>query len=191
MTVDTLRRAVAAAEPVLANVKPAQLDRSTPCASWDVRALVNHLVGSTHWFAATVATGVAPTSDHGEFQSDVTGGDIQAAYRDGTQAAIAAFSAPGALDKSLKLPFGEMPANAFLMMASIDQLQHAWDLAVATGQATDLDPGLAASLLEFATAAVPDTFRGPDAVAPFGPVVPSSADAAPNERLAAFLGRRR
>jgi uncharacterized protein (TIGR03086 family) len=191
MTVDTLRRAVAATEPVLANVTSAQLDRSTPCASWDVRALVNHLVGSTHWFAATVETGAAPASDHGEFQSDITSGDITAAYREGSQAALAAFGAPGALDKTLTLPFGDMPANAFLMMAALDQLQHGWDIAIATGQPTDLDPDLAQALLEFATAAVPDTFRGRDGVAPFGPEVPADPDASPNDRLAAFLGRRR
>jgi hypothetical protein len=45
--------------------------------------------------------------------------------------------------------------------------------------------------LEFTTAAVPDTFRGPDGAAPFGPAVPSGPDATPNDGLGAFLGRRR
>ena len=51
------------------------------------------------------------------------------------------------------------------MMAIVDQSQHAWELARATGQPTDLDPEIAGQLLQFATGAIPDAFRGPDGVA--------------------------
>lgn len=37
---------------VLTKVGPADLDAPTPCASWDVRALVNHFIGSARWWAA-------------------------------------------------------------------------------------------------------------------------------------------
>jgi uncharacterized protein (TIGR03086 family) len=190
ISVDLLQRATSSARSVLATVSADQLTNSTPCASWDVRALINHIVGSTYWFADTVESGVAPASDHGEYQPDITGGDIIAAFDAGAGRALTAFGAAGALDKTLKLPFGKMPASAFAMMAANDQLQHAWDLAKATGQPTGLDLDLAAQLLAFATAAIPDAFRGPDGVAPFGPAVPVPEDAPINDRLAAFLGRQ-
>jgi uncharacterized protein (TIGR03086 family) len=189
MSVEVLERAIASTEAILVKVSPEQLSAATPCASWKVRDLVNHLVGSTYWFAATVETGVAPTSDDDVGGPDVTGGDIMAAFREGAGRAISAFSAAGATDKMLKMPFGEMPGSAFLMMAANDQFQHGWDLAKATGQATDLDPELARQLLAFVRAAIPDAFRGPDRQAPFGPVVPVAESASVPDQLAGFLGR--
>jgi uncharacterized protein (TIGR03086 family) len=189
MSVELLERAIASTERVLAKVSSEALDQATPCASWKVRDLVNHIVGSTYWFAATVETGVAPASEDDVGGPDVTGGDIMAAFADGSKRAIAAFSAPGAMDKLLKLPFGEMPGAAFVMMAANDQFQHGWDLAKATGQATDLDPDLASDFLGFVRAAIPDAFRGPDGKAPFGPVVSVPESASPANQLAGFLGR--
>jgi uncharacterized protein (TIGR03086 family) len=154
-----------------------------------VRDLVNHIVGSTYWFAETVETGVAPASETDVGGPDVTAGDIMAAFADGSRRAIGAFSSPGALDKMLKLPFGEMPGAAFVMMAANDQFQHGWDLAKATGQADDLDADLALQLLGFARAAIPDTFRGADGKAPFGPVVSVPESASTPDQLAGFLGR--
>lgn len=46
-----------------------------------------------------------------------------------------------------KLPFGEIPGQIFIGMRTSDVLTHAWDLAVATNQPTDLDPELAAEQL--------------------------------------------
>src|ERR1700674_2384353 len=107
MSVELLERAIASTQAVVSNVSPGQLDASTPCASWKVRDLLNHIVGSTYWFSETVETGVAPASESDVGGPDVTGGDIAAAFGDGSKRAIAAFNAPGAMDKMLKLPFGE------------------------------------------------------------------------------------
>jgi uncharacterized protein (TIGR03086 family) len=189
MSVELLERAIASTQAVLATVTPEQLKAPTPCASWKVRDLVNHIVGSTYWFAETVETGVAPASETDVGGPDVTGDDIMAAFADGSKRAIRAFSAPGSMDKMLKLPFGEMPGAAFAMMAANDQFQHGWDLAKATGQATDLDADLALQLLGFVRAAIPDGFRGPDGKAPFGPVVSVPESASTPDQLAGFLGR--
>ena len=104
MSVELLEQAIASTEKILAKVSPDALDQSTPCASWKVRDLVNHIVGSTYWFAATVETGIAPASEDDVGGPDVTGGDIMAAFTDGSKRAIAAFSPPGAMEKPLKLP---------------------------------------------------------------------------------------
>ena len=189
MSAELLERSIASTEKILAKVSPKQLEKSTPCASWKVRDLVNHTVGSTYWFAQTVETGVAAAAEDDIGGGDISSGDIMASYAEGSKGAVAAFTAPGAMDKTMEMPFGGIPGSVCVWIAAGDIFTHGWDLAKATGQAAKLDPDLAAQLLGFARAAIPDALRGPDGKAPFGPVVsvPESASAA--DQLAGFLGR--
>lgn len=53
----SLRRALQGTLAILTRVQPKDLDAPTPCASWDVRALVKHFVGTARWWAATVSGG--------------------------------------------------------------------------------------------------------------------------------------
>jgi uncharacterized protein (TIGR03086 family) len=188
MTVESLEHAFATTRAILANVTPDDYERSTPCASWNVRSLVNHMVEGANWFALCVDGGAAPDPDptHGV---DYAAGDLLDAYDRGVKATIAAFGAPGALERVLALPFGEMPAAAFLTIATNDVVTHGWDLARATGQPSDIEPQLAAELLTQLQAFLPDAMRGPDGEAPFGPAVEAAGDAPAADRLAAFLGR--
>ena len=94
------------------------------------------------------------------------------------------------MDKTLRLPFAELPGGVFINIATIDTFTHGWDLARATGQPTDLDPELAAALLGFAQAFLSDAMRGPDSASPFGAQVEAPAGATPADQLAAFLGRQ-
>jgi len=73
-------------------------------------------------------------------------------------------------------------------MRTSDVLTHAWDLATATGQSTDLDPELAAEQLAAVRAFVAPEFRGPGK--PFGDEQPCSSGHTPADQLAAFLGRK-
>ena len=168
---------------VLGTVKPDDLGAPTPCASWDVRALINHFTGTARWWAVTIAgEGEAPDADY-------TAGDFVTAYEESIRIATAAFEADGALEKTVRLPFGDFPGAVVLRMAAMDQFAHGWDLARAIGQHTDLDPGLAAALLGHARLAITDALRGPDGQAPFGPARLAPAGASQADQLAAFLGR--
>ncbi len=190
MATDTLAKAFATTRGILANVTAADYERPTPCGSWNVRALVNHIAEGANWFALCVDAGVAPDPDpiHGV---DYAGGDLLAAYDQGVAASLAAFGAPGAQERMVKLPAAELPVAAFMSLATNDMFAHGWDLATATGQPTDLDPELATQLLEIAKGFIPDEFRGPDGSgAPFGPVMDVPAAASPADKLAAFLGRQ-
>ena len=111
-------------------------------------------------------------------------------FNRGAARAVKAFEADGVMDKTLKLPFAELPGGVFVNIATIDTFTHGWDLARATGQSTDLDPELATQLLAFAQGFLSDALRGPDGKAPFGPQVEAPAGAGPADRLAAFLGRQ-
>jgi uncharacterized protein (TIGR03086 family) len=183
---EPLARACASTRAVLARIRPGQLDAPTPCAAWDVRALINHFVSTPSWAAAAVSTGdgtAAADQDH-------AAGDYLASYDAAVRAALDAFSAPGALEQPVALPFGEFPGAFLLGILAQEQFVHGWDLARAAGQPTNLDPGLAADLLITAEAVITDAFRGPDGAAFFGPATPPPPGAGAADRLAAFLGRR-
>jgi uncharacterized protein (TIGR03086 family) len=184
MSADVLEQAFASSAKVLAGVQAGDLDKSTPCASWKVRDIVNHMVGGTHFFAETAETGVAPTVPD---TTDFASADISSAYAEGSARAVAAFRADGAMEKQMKLPFGEFPGAIFVMIAASDAFTHGWDVAKALGLSTDLDPQLAAQLL--AASMIPDEFRGADGVMPFGPKVEAPEAAPAADKLAAYLGR--
>ena len=183
-----LEKAFASTGAVLAGVTAAQLDESTPCASWKVRELVNHIVGGTMYFTAVAQTG-NPPAGAGDPPDFAAADDRVAVFNKGAAEAVQAFSAEGAMDRIMHLPFGDLPGSVFINIAAIDTFAHGWDLAKATGQPTDLDPALATEMLGFAQASFPDEMRGPEP-ALFGPRVEAPAGASPADQLAAFLGRQ-
>ena len=187
MSAETLEKAFASTAGVLSNVTADQLDGPTPCRSWRVRDLVNHIVGGTTFFAMTAETGESPSL--GGPPPDFTDGDFCATFEAGAKRAVAAFQAEGAMDKIMTLPFGQMPGAVFVNIAATDTFTHGWDLAKATGQSTHLDPAMAAELLANARMVFPDSLRGEDGKAPFGPRVDVPESAPPADQLAGFLGR--
>ncbi len=93
------------------------------------------------------------------------------------------------MDRTVNPGFGDMPASALLGLAVTDTLTHAWDVARATGQDTDLAPELYEQVLASAHQAIPQSFRTEDGSL-FGPEQPAPDHADNATRLAAFLGRR-
>jgi uncharacterized protein (TIGR03086 family) len=187
MSADTLEQAFASTARILANVSADQLDSPTPCRSWKVRDLVNHIVGGASFFAVTAETGEAPSG--GGAVPDFAAGDFCADFDEGATRAVSAFRAEGAMDKMMTLPFGQLPGAVFVNIAATDTFTHGWDLAKATGQSTNLEPALATELLARAWAALPDSMRGPEGQAAFGPMVEVAESAPPADQLAGFLGR--
>ena len=98
----------------------------------------------------------------------------------------AAITAPGALDRTVAAPFGEVDGETFARFVVLDGLVHGWDLATATGQRYDPPVALVDAADAFARQAV-DPLR--DGVA-FGPEVAPPASATRIQQLAAFTGRR-
>jgi uncharacterized protein (TIGR03086 family) len=177
-----LDRAFASTRAVLAQVRAEHLDAPTPCASWDVGALIEHFVGTPRWAAATIG-GTAPE----EYTLDDL--DFLTAYDESRELVLGAFGAEGALDRTVTLPFGELTGAGLLALITNDQFTHGWDLARALGRPTDLDPELATEALAQARIGIREAYRGPDGVGQFGPAVEPPAGASPADRLAAFLGR--
>jgi uncharacterized protein (TIGR03086 family) len=189
MTDSPLDRALDSTLTIVTKVGLGEMDRATPCASWDVRALINHFVGTARWWAAGIA-GDTGAGDTGAADADYAAGDFVAAYEESARRAVTAFAAEGALDKTVRLDLGEFPGVVMRDLAATEQFIHGWDLARAIGYPAEFDPELAAWLLGRARLAVTDAYRGPDGQALFGRAVEAPAGAGPADQLAAFLGRR-
>jgi len=135
-----LQRACDSTLSVLSAIRSTDLDRPTPCASWTVRDVVIHILGSAAFFAELAEAGLA--ADHGE-DPDLTAGDFSRTFSQEAGRLVAAFSAPGAMDKIMKMSIGELPGSVCAWIAASDVFTHGWDLARATGQPADLEPELA------------------------------------------------
>lgn len=183
MSTQPLSAAIATAHDVLTRVDTSKLGDQSPCASWTVGELINHLVDAQAFFQAGLAG--EPPSTGGD---DHSKGDFVAAFDAAAQSALDAFGEEGALAKMVSLPFGDMPGAAFMGLAINDTLVHAWDIAKGTGQDTNLAPELAEQVLEQSRASIRPDFRGPEG-APFGPEAQAPEGACAADRLAAFLGR--
>lgn len=170
------QRAQDAFAAVLALVQPAQLSRPTPCEDWDVKALIDHVIGGNQWVLDRA--GLAPID---------LPGDLLGAHAASAAAAQAVFAAPDGMSRMFELPFGTLPGTAFVGLRASDVFTHAWDLAKAIGQPTALDPDLAAEALAAARIRMNPAFRGPGR--PFGAERPCPPGASTADELAAFLGR--
>jgi uncharacterized protein (TIGR03086 family) len=184
-TLDLLERTLAQDGAIVARVRPEQATLPTPCASWDVRTLVNHLVHDVLQFTEMAQGGRYEPGD-----ADVIGDDWAGAYREAASGLLAAWRRPGALDRTVRLPFGEMPAGWSVGQQIADLAVHGWDVAKATGQPTDLDPEVGQLALDWGRENLKPQFRGDEASGQsFGPEVTVPDDAPLYDRLAAWFGR--
>jgi uncharacterized protein (TIGR03086 family) len=184
LSTQALEAAIQSTRGVLANVRRDQLELSTPCASWTVADVVNHVVGGQFFFASSM-NGEAP----GDERPDFAAGDFLASFDEGSAASLAAFGADGAMQRTVHLPFGDFPGSVWVGMAATDTFTHGWDVARATGQPTDLAPDLAVGLLAGIRPVIQTALRGADGQAPFGPEQHAPSGASDADQLAAFLGR--
>jgi uncharacterized protein (TIGR03086 family) len=168
---------------VLRNVTPEQLALPTINHEWDVRALINHVVLGCAWEAELVRTGNAPRP-HGDLIGDR---DPVAAYTAAAEAMQAAFAEPGVLKRMVTMPAAQISAVELAAFRVVDLVSHAWDLARATGQSTDLAPDLCEAALSIARQRLGGWDR---ALTPFKDEVPAPINASAADRLAAYLGKQ-
>lgn len=183
MTTQGYETAIATFRQVLVGVTPEQVTSATPCASFDVAQLIDHTIGTQHM--VTDALQDKPFNMTGV---EVARSEQAAAFERAAADAVAELRRDGAMDRTVTLPFGTFSGEKLMSLAALDTFQHAWDLARATGQDTDLDTELAASLMDVAVAHMAHAPRGEEP-APYGPEQTAPAGAPAADRLAAFLGR--
>src|SRR5689334_9279733 len=183
-TVALLERALDQTAGLIAATEPSQAGLATPCAGWDVRALVSHLVGPA--MRNFLAAARDETIDW-QAPADEIGGDWAAAFRDRAAPLRAAWRAAD-LDQPVSGPGGEAPLRMRADHQVTELAVHDWDLARATGQQlAGLDPALAEHALAWSRGMLRPEFRGPDKA--FGVEVPVPDDAPAYDRLAGWFGR--
>jgi uncharacterized protein (TIGR03086 family) len=175
--IDALDRTFARAHDVVAGVRPDQYDDATPCAEWNVRDLLEHMIGVVDSLGAA-ASGRTP-------EPFSLGDDPAAQLRTAASTAMAGWRTPGVLDRTIDSGAGPMPGRALASINMLDTATHTWDLATATGQPQALPDDIAATALDASRLIITDALRP----GRFGPEVPAPAGASPTEALVAFLGR--
>ncbi len=186
--VTLLHRALDQTGAIIAGIRDDQEHLRTPCRSWDVTKVVAHLVHDLEQFTERASGG---TPDWSAPMAAVDGDYIDA-YRAGATALVQAWRDAGDLTGTTSMPgMGEV-AKRFPVDQQIAEIAvHGWDLAVATGQSTHLDPEVANTALAWARTALRPAFRGgEDEDKAFGPEVDVPEDAPPYDRLAGFFGHR-
>jgi len=174
------RRAVEEWLHRVAAVDDGQWQRPTPCADWDVRALVNHVVGEELWTRPLVeGSTVEEVGDR--FDGDVLGDEPRAVVARAAADAAAAMDERGPRGGLVHLSFGETPIDEYAMQLTADHLVHGWDLAAATGQDRALDADLVDAVGTWFQG-MEELYRGAGAI---GPRVGAGGDAQ-TELLAAF-----
>jgi uncharacterized protein (TIGR03086 family) len=129
-------------------VGPNDWRRPTPCSEWDVRALVNHVVGANVRYqlllngAPTEQVEATRTVDH-------LGDDALASFVATADGVVACFYEDGALERITHHVTGDRTGHELLSMRILDAEIHGWDLARAIGADEALDEDVVAFLLAY------------------------------------------
>ena len=136
------RRALDLASELVQAVQPADLGRPTPCAGWDLAALLAHMTGQNHGFADALR-----------------GGTSLAAYAPVPGVAVWPGSVADLLDAvahpgtdAVLLPeittARRFPVPVVIGFHLLDTVVHGWDIATALGRVWRPEPALVDAVLE-------------------------------------------
>jgi uncharacterized protein (TIGR03086 family) len=169
--------AVRASVSLVNRVRPEDLARQTPCAGWDLAALLAHMTAQHHGFAASAAgAGERPARE----------------YARAAERVLAAFAPEAVLTREFALPEFDptvrVPAGRAIGFHLVDYVVHAWDVARVLDLPYQPEPEVVAAALPVAEA-VPDGERRRAPGASFAPRLPVPAGADPMTRILALLGR--
>lgn len=182
---ETLKQAIEGFQKRVQVVGADQWHSPTPCTEWDVRALVNHVVGELRWIAPLLAgKTIAEVGD--QFAGDLLGNEPRRAWSSASQQAIDACLQPGAMERTVHLSTGDRRADAYIPEVTTDLVIHTWDLARGIGADDRLD----GRLVDLAQATLKPQVEAWRAAGAFAPAVevPQGADA--QTQFLALVGRR-
>ncbi len=177
-----------------AQVTPADLARPTPCADWDLAALLAHLAGSMADLEAGLRTGSLDPwaavpgrpAEPGPGPTDpvpVPSGDPVEVLRDRAANLLITCYAHHSADRFVQVGGVPLAAGIAAAAAALEIAVHGWDVSAARGRAVEIPPGLAARLLGLC----PLLVSSRDGL--FAPPVPVPPQVGPGDLLVAYLGR--
>jgi len=185
---DVHRRCGERFSDLVAGIGPGQWHDATPCADWDVRTLVHHLLYEQRW-VAPLFEGLTVGEVGDRYEGDLMGDDASTwpgLLASSIAEAQQVVARPGALARTVHLSFGDTPGEEYLTQLMADLAVHGWDLARGTGQDDTIDSGAVALLLPWAEAN--EALLAGSGM--FAPPVELEAGASDQARLLGILGRR-
>jgi uncharacterized protein (TIGR03086 family) len=150
------RRAVELSRSLVATVTQVRLRDPTPCAEWDLGALLAHLTVQHHGFALAVD---GERTELADWQPISVADDPVGHYGKAADRVIASFAADDTSDRPVYLPEIRngitVPGRVAMSFHFVDYVVHSWDLAAALGRPLHVDDDLLDAALVVA-AQVPD-----------------------------------
>ncbi|MDW3216902.1 MAG: TIGR03086 family metal-binding protein [Ilumatobacteraceae bacterium] len=179
---EQLSQILPALNDTVGQIRADQLDNPTPCDEFTVHDILDHMMvlGATFTYQY-----------HGETPPEITPPPVYgrvplAEFREVMDDLLDAVTAPGALDRTIDSPLGELPGDTFARFLAFDGLVHGWDIAVSTGTKLAVNDDVVDAVDSFARTALTDDLRDGDTFKrPAEPLALSSN----LDDLAAFSGR--
>lgn len=180
--IEQLSHILPAVSDLVDGIQPSQLEDPTPCSDFTVRGVLDHMLVLGGAFAYAFRGEEAP-----EIRPPAADGRVPAAeLRSTMDDLLDGVRSPGAMERTVSSPMGEMPGETFARLVAFDGLVHGWDLASATGQDYEPPAEVVAAVDQFARAAITDEMRDGDT---FKDPTTAPPAASRLERLVAFSGR--
>lgn len=155
----------------------------TPCADWNVRALLRHVTSEQLW-APHLLRGERLEDVGDDFDGDVLGIDPIGSWTSAIAGALDAWRSVDSPDAPVYVTAGRITVHEYASQMLVDLVVHAWDLACGVGVRAESDDGAVAVALAYTE---PRTESGhPDSM--FAAPVDTESDD-PVERLVALTGR--
>ncbi len=159
-----------------------QWELPTPCADWNVRTLVNHVVGEDLW-TEPLMRGSTIEEVGDVLDGDQLGDHPKVVAREAATRAINVVAETLPTAGKVHLSYGEEDMAEYVAQLTADHLIHGWDLAVATGGDTTMDDDLVSAVAAWFSERE-ELYRAAGAI---GPRVEVSGDA--QSQLLAHFGR--
>ncbi len=175
--VELLERALGYTRSALATVTPAHLCLPTPCNHWRLGDLLAHMEDSLDAFAEG-AGGTISLRSTAPAPLDARLDTL----RSKACTLLGAWAA--ATTPVVEVGGRPMPVGTIARLAAVEITVHGWDVGRTTGAGLPLPDALAEALMPTALALALEHDGE------FGPPVPVPADAGPERRMLALLGRR-
>jgi uncharacterized protein (TIGR03086 family) len=164
---------------IVGNISDADLGRPTPCAQFDVAGVLEHMIGGASAFAPSFR-------GDGSSPQPPSEGSVFDRFGMAMTNLMDAVHSPGAPQRTIASPFGDVTGAYFARYLALDGITHAWDLATATSQALTPPDALVAEIDAFARELLQPEMRDGDT---FAAATEPPTNATPLERLVAFTGR--
>ena len=184
MNEDLFHTAVHMGAGIIAQVKPEDMTKKTPCSEWDVHALVNHMLNELAW-VAPLLQGKTIAEMESQLDGDLVGDDAKASWQRYSKEAIEQASATPP-DATAHLSYGDISATAYINEAGADIVVHTWDLAKAIGVEFHFDDATANAVIDATTRIMPSAREAGYIAA----AIEVQGDASGEEKVIGLFGRQ-